>query len=143
MEDPFHDETLYQPLYEGANLSVLDSYLQLMQFSLRHSLTKQAFDDLLNVISLHLPTNPNMSAYRLKKFFLTQYHDISFTKHHCCSSCNTNLDGNTTGACSKPGCKGSAIELLSISIAAQLKGKLEGILQYNTKGVFDIKILGE
>ena len=133
MEDPFHginiNETLYQPLYEGANLSVLDSYFQLMQFSLRHSLTKQAFSDLLNVIGLHLPTNPTMSAYRLKKFFLTLYHDISFTKHHCCSSCDTIL--NTTGACSMPGCKGSAIEFLSISIAAQLKRKLEGMIQYN------------
>ena len=44
------DEALYQPLYEGAKLSILDSYFQLMQFSLRHSLTKQAFSDLLNVI---------------------------------------------------------------------------------------------
>ena len=63
-------KTLYQPLNEGAKLSILDSYFRLMQFSLRHSLTKQAFSDLLNVIGAHLPAKPTISAYRLKKFIL-------------------------------------------------------------------------
>ena len=120
------DETLYQPLYEGAKLSILDSYFQIMQFLLRHSLTKQAFSDLLNVIGAHLPAKPTMSAYRLKKFFLALYHDISFTKHHCCSSCDAILEDT----CSTPGCRGAAIKFMSISIAAQLKRKLEGKIQY-------------
>jgi hypothetical protein len=101
VEDRFHgvnvDEALFKPLYEGAKLSILDSYFQLMQFSLRHSLTKQAFSDLLNVICLHLPTNPSMSAYKLKKLFLGLFHDISFLKHHCCSSWDTLLDDNLIG----------------------------------------------
>ena len=133
VEDCFHginvDETLLEPLYEGANLSVLDSYFQLMQFSLRHSLTKQAFSDLLNLVCLHLPTNPSMSVYKLKKFFLSLFHDISFSKHRCCSSCDTLLDNNRTGTCPTPRCRGAAIEFLSVSIAAQLKRKLEGMIQ--------------
>ena len=45
--DPFTrleiHQSFYQPLYVGASLTILESYLKLIQFSLRHSLTKHAF----------------------------------------------------------------------------------------------------
>ena len=38
----------HTPLYEGAELSVLDSHLLLYQYALRHCLTKQAFMEIIN-----------------------------------------------------------------------------------------------
>ncbi len=36
------------PLFEGANLSVFDSYFLAFQFSVRHCLTSTAFTELIN-----------------------------------------------------------------------------------------------
>ena len=44
-----------EPLYTGAKLTVLDSYLLLYQFFLRHFLSKKAFSELITLISVHLP----------------------------------------------------------------------------------------
>ena len=44
------NDEMYQPVYPGAELTVLESYLLLFQYSLRHSLTKKAFSELLEVV---------------------------------------------------------------------------------------------
>lgn len=41
-------------IYEGAKLTVLDSYLLLYQYALRYSLTKEAFSSLISLIAAHL-----------------------------------------------------------------------------------------
>lgn len=92
-DDPEPDlaNRFHQPLYDGAPLTLLESYYQLMQFCLQHSLTKRAFSGLLNLVNLHLPVPYAVSVYKLRKFFMNLYHDITFTKHYCCSSCHALL----------------------------------------------------
>ena len=41
-------------LYPGAQISSLQSYLQLFQFSIRHSLTTKSFTELLQLLFQHL-----------------------------------------------------------------------------------------
>ena len=120
-------DPLSQPLYDGAEITLLDSYMLVMQHSLRHSLTKQAFSDLLKVIGMLLPSKSMVSYYRLRKFFLDLYGDITFTKRYCCANCHSSLDDKEAACCN--GCERStAIEFLTVSVAAQLKRKLEGII---------------
>ncbi len=122
------DPSLKQPLYDGANLSFYESYLMIMQYSLRHALTKQAVSDLLNLVGLHLPAASTVSLYKLNKFFLDLYEDISFTTHFCCSSCHSLLEAtDSTGPNGCVGPPGPAQECLTISLEAQLKRKLKGM----------------
>ena len=51
------DPGFRKPLYEGSSLSTWDSYLYIMNYVLRHSLSKKAVSDLLRLIALHLPSS--------------------------------------------------------------------------------------
>ena len=64
----------HTPLYEGAELSVLDSYLLLYQYALRHCLMKQAFMELISLVDTHVPKDAKTasSLYKLRKFFEEQ-----------------------------------------------------------------------
>ena len=42
-------------LYNGADLTVLESFLLLYQFALRHGISKQALSDLVSLLNIHLP----------------------------------------------------------------------------------------
>lgn len=117
------DPSLQQPLYEGANLTTWDSYLMIMKYALRHGLTKQAVKDLLELVGMHLPHSSTISVYKLKKFFLDLYEDISFNVHHCCSLCHSPF-ADVEASCPN-GCDRGATEFLTISVEAQLKRKLQ------------------
>ena len=115
-----------QPLYPGLHLTFYESHLSVFQFALRHRLTKLAFSDLLNLIDNHLPTTNSMvSLYKLKKHFLHLYRDITYTPHFCCSSCHAAL--STLESPCPNNCEDEAMEFLSISVAPQLKRRLEGM----------------
>ena len=71
-------------LYEGAELSVLDSHLLLYQYALRHCLTKQAFMELISLVDTHVlkDSKAALSLYKLCKFFEEHFND---TKCHVTS----------------------------------------------------------
>lgn len=120
------DSTFHQPLYDGAKLTVFDSYLSLMQYSLRHGLTKQAFIDLLGLVGRHIPTNSIVFLYKLRKFFQGTCGDVSFKIHYCCSGCHAplcNLESTCPNGCDQA----VALEFLVVPIENQLKRQLEGI----------------
>lgn len=121
-----NDASFNRPLYVGAKLSVFESYFSVMSYSLRHSLTKQAVSDLVSLIDMHLPSSSMVSLYKLRKFFLNLYEDITFEAHYCCSVCHSPLE-DATNRCPHSCAKGS-IEFLSISIDAQLRRKFAGVL---------------
>ena len=104
------DDTFHRPLYEGAKLTVFESYLHLMQYSLRHGLTKQASSDLLSLIAKHLPLESMVSLYKLRKFFQDMYGDISFKNHYCCSDCHAPLSATCPNGCDKP----AVLQFLSV-----------------------------
>ena len=58
------------PLYDRVRISVIDSYILILHYALKHSLTKKAFEELIKVISVHLPTVGNVpkSVYQFKNF---------------------------------------------------------------------------
>ena len=117
LNDNVATDSLNQPLYDGTDLTVWDTYLVLMQHSLRHNLTKRAFSDLLKVVGMLLPRTSIglVSYYKLWKFFMDLYGDLEFSSHFCCSSCQTAIDSEKA-AC-PIGCDDStAIEYLAVSV---------------------------
>ena len=117
-----------KPLCDGTKPSMFESYMYflVMNYALRHSLMKQAMGDLLNLVDMHLPASSMVSLYKLRKFFLNLFENITFKRRHCCSICHSLLTG-----CDEPcpnQCCGTAMEFLTVSMEAQLKGKFQGTL---------------
>lgn len=79
-----------KPLYTNAKL--LDSYLLLYQFFLRHSLSKKVFSELISLVSVHLPEMTSQKAarslYQLRQFFVTQFSDLIASSERYCSKCH-------------------------------------------------------
>ena len=119
----------HTPLYECADLSVLDSYLLLYQYNLRHCITKQAFTELIGLVDAHLPRNAKSapSLYKLKKYFEAHFNDIECQTYNYCEKCHRLLDTELETAGCSNGCGGNSVKkFLYIPIENQLKKKLEG-----------------
>ena len=116
------------PLYPGANLSVLDSCLLLLQFALRYGLTNKAFSQLIRLVEAHLPSSACClkSVYKLKEFFVRNFPDVTTTKvYRYCSKCHQLLvDRNP---CGDPECDARVDEFLMIPLTEQLNRKLSGL----------------
>ena len=82
--------TALEPLYEGADVSIFDSHLLLFEFAIRHSLTKKAFSELIDLVATHLPrvAKPPASVYKLKQLFLHIFPDTASVTHKYCSKCH-------------------------------------------------------
>ena len=117
-------EDLSEPLYDGSPISVLDSYLLLLQYAIRHSLNKKAFAELLQIVGAHIPSRNMISSYRLKKLFTDFFANIQGTTYYCCSDCHEPLD-HVMSTCSN-GCDGEAADFLIVPLETQLKKRLEG-----------------
>ena len=90
--DPSACNELSEPLYSGSSLSVRDSYLLLYTFSLRHSLSKKAFAELIRLVSAHLPASMSdkaaRSLYQLRKYFMTKFCDLVASPYYYCQNCH-------------------------------------------------------
>ena len=115
-------------LYPGSSLT--DAHLLIMQYSLKHSLTKRAQGDLLGMLRVFLPCGHKLptSFFTIKKFFerrcseVTQLRNVSY-----CSRCHspvTELEDCPNG-CSKP-----VHDFLYIPVAPQLKRMAKGMSYY-------------
>ena len=122
------NDEMYQPVYPGAELTVLESYLLLFQYSLRHSLTKKAFSELLEVVGAHLPPGKMTSLYKLTKYFSELFSDINADNHYCCSNCYQPLP-NDSDTCTNE-CHANALDFIKIPIGPQIKRRLEGLYNY-------------
>ena len=122
------NDEMYQPVYPGAELTVLESYLLLFQYSLRHSLTKKAFSELLEVVGAHLPSGKMTSSYKLTKYFSELFSDINADNHYCCSNCYQPLP-NDSDTCTNE-CHANALDFIKIPIGPQIKRRLEGLYNY-------------
>ena len=124
--DPF-DEALY----DGANISVFESYFLSFQFAVRHSLTIESFSELLQLISVHVPQSAKTarSVHSLKRYFLSLFPHATYRVHRYCTSCLGELrDGNS---CSTDGCSCSTHgEFISIPLGPQIKHFCEGNFLY-------------
>lgn len=122
----------HTPLYDDAELSVLDSHLLVYQYALRHCITTQAFTELISLMETHMPRNSRgvSSLYKLRKFFEENFNDTKCQAYEYCSKCHRLIDSEITGeiGCSS-GCEGATVnKFIYVPVEAQLKKKLEGTL---------------
>ena len=124
------DDRFFEPLYNGAEVTIFDYHISLFHFSLKHCLTKQGYKDLLKLVSQQLPS-PNCaltSLYKLKKFFDHIFNEPAIEKHRYCSSCHHLLtkDEDATGTCPNK-CSAVLEEFIICDIEYQLKAILSGL----------------
>ncbi len=123
-----------EKLYEGAELSVFNSFLLIFQFAIRHSLTGKAFSELLQLLAVHLPPGAKhaSSVYAVKQFFLKLFPSAKAQQSRYCGHCHRILR-ESDDVCSNQYCTNKPVEkFLTIPIAPQLKTKLEG--EYKSYG---------
>ena len=101
----------HTPLYEGADLTILDSYLLLYQYSLRHCITQTAFSELISLVDTHLPKDAKSatSLYKLRKFFETNLNDLGSQLYSYCAKCHRLLEGDLEPTVSPNGCGGDQV----------------------------------
>ena len=118
----------HTPLYEGADLTILDSYLMLYQFALRHCITDTAFSELISLVDTHVPKDAKSatSLYKLRKFFESNFNNLGSQLYTYCTKCHRLLGDPDLTMCPS-GCGGSQVnKFLYVPIQPQLKKKLEG-----------------
>ena len=112
-----------QPLYAGAMITLMESMLLILTYSMKHQLTGVALADLLVLISVHClaPNLCKTTLYLFKKFFKDVRKPLTF--HKFCSKCSYLL--NEQVEC--PIChehlseRGSISYFIEIPILAQLQ----------------------
>ena len=77
MNSTMDDDTLFQPLYSGADITMCGAYSCIMQYASSKKLTYTAIDELLKLLCTLMPS-PNLpsSFYKLKRFF--QHFNMKF-----------------------------------------------------------------
>ena len=119
------DDELKTPLYDGADVSVLDSYLLVYQFALKHGLSKMAIDELIRLLSTHLPRSSKAatSLHTLEKYF-AQRLEITTEVHRYCDMCHRLMEAESDRC--ENGCQSTIQTFVAVPIDLQLKKKLEG-----------------
>ena len=114
-------------LYDGADLTVLESYLLLYQFALRHGISKQALTDLVSLLNVHLPRQAKSapSFYKLKQFFEQHFDDMESRVHYYCTQCHRLVDSDKS-VCPN-NCRLGVSQFVYLPIEPQLRRKLEGL----------------
>ena len=115
-----------QQLYSTSEISAFEYHANVLEYSLKHCLTKCAFEDLLKLIASLLP-KPNLaspSIYKQNKFFSNFYDKPSTEKHQYCTSCHHLLDLGEAECPNK--CVGKIECFLLCDIEQQLKNTLTG-----------------
>ena len=115
-------------LYEGAQISILLSYLLIFQFVINHSLSGKAFTELLQLLSIHLPRDAKLpsSAQKLKSFFADLFPDVTPVTYGYCSQCLALLP-SPLSTCLREVCDDAKTEqFVTLPLQSQLQRKFEG-----------------
>lgn len=114
-------------LYEGCRVTILQAYLMVFQFVLKHHLSAKAFSELLLLLSALLPIGSQLpkSVYRLKHFFMKVLPGFKVVEHQYCNNCHSPIE--TGGTCSNMLCTCNKVShFISIPLGPQLKTMMEG-----------------
>ena len=97
------DEKMFEPLYDGANITICGAYCALMEFKRACRLPFTTIDKLLELLQLLCPPNNSLprSTYKFKKFF--QQFSSSYQKQLFCSNCLVEFRGDQS-KCDNPSC---------------------------------------
>lgn len=119
------------PIYEGAEVTIFESYILAFQFSVRHSLTKKAFSELLQLMSVLLPKSASFptNITTVKRFLLKLFPHVSPVVHKYCTNCLSVVQSDVSGTCAKDGCYSVSTEqFITIPLGHQIKKMMEGML---------------
>lgn len=115
------------PLYPDSQLSSFQSLLLVFQYAIRHSLTKKAFTELLQLLSVHLPPGAK-SVHSLKQVFVEAFPEAKAEQHLYCSCCQRLIPLGAP-SCVGDGCSGSPPAVfITLPVGPQLKRMMEGTL---------------
>ena len=86
------------PLFEGSEMTVLDSYLLLYQYALKHSLT--TFQEMIDLVNVHLPHAARTTTiYKLKLFSLEHFQVCKAIVKPYCRKCHHLLISGDISVC--------------------------------------------
>ena len=92
----------------------------------RHSITYKAFEELIELLSVHLPLSTHTTTvHKLKNFFGTHISNFESETYRYCNECHGLLQDSEPQC--RNSCSGIVSQFLHIPIAPQLKKRLEGI----------------
>lgn len=123
-------------LYDSATHTIFTSYVSIMLFVMKHSLTRDAFSDLLMLIKTHLPAKNNFttSVYKLKEFLKKNIGFEEPIKHYFCDNCGVKV--TQEDICQRPGCVGSKLSMFhDLRLVKQIQDLFKGN-EYSNVGDF-------
>lgn len=105
------DEKMFEPLYDGASITVCGAYCAIMEFKRVCRLPFTAIAMLLQLLQLLCPPANKLprSIYVLKRFF--HKYSSPHTTQRFCPECRTELEVNQR-KCTNFGCRGKEIDYL-------------------------------
>lgn len=115
-----------EPLYSGAEISTLMTYLLLFQYAIRHGLSTKAFSELIQLVRVLLPKEAKLptTVHKLKNFLSDLFPDMQADINAYCSFCHRLLP-SPLAMCSL--CPESRTErFVTIPLQPQFKRMLEG-----------------
>lgn len=105
------DQSMFEPLYEGANITICGTYCAIMEYKRACRLPFTAIEKLLDLLALVCPANnglPN-SLYILKSFFKSRSCPVS--KQKFCPECSLEI-ASDKAKCTTPGCQRKDVNYL-------------------------------
>ena len=133
-EQVFENKELFEPLYDGADITICGAYCCIMQFASSNNLSFTAISELIKLLHILCPV-PNKlpsSLYMLKKFF--KQFNVAFKHQQICTTCSTPIE---TGDSNCPTCTDNGVynpeavgDLLHIPIQKSLKTVISSKLPY-------------
>lgn len=117
------------PLFDGCCHSTFSLYVMIMLFVIKHSLSKEAFSDLLHIISSVLPVTSKFSTsvYKLKETLKNGLGYVQPMIHKFCESCQQLMNEEDT--CKNPVCRMNKAQVLTfygLRLLDQLKSLFKG-----------------
>ena len=125
VEQVFEDKELFEPLYDGADITICGAYCCIMQFASSNKLSYTAISELIKLLHILCPAHNKLpsSFYMLKKFF--KQFNVAFEHQRICTTCSTPVE---TGDSDCPTCTENGVynpeavgDLLHIPIQKALK----------------------
>lgn len=110
-----------EPLYEGSKLSKVLSFVLIVSFVLKHNLSKAAWADLLNLLTVLLGERCKktfQSVYKMKRSMREYFGSKEPTKINYCANCFNRVEDS----CHKAGCRGASVSsILDLHFEEKIK----------------------
>ena len=113
-------------LFAGSQVGIIEAFVMILQFVLKHHLSSKAFAELLLLLRVLLPRNSQLpkSVYMLKRFFLGMFLDMKVVEHRYCTDCHLPVQSER---CSNPYCSDAKVKrFITIPLRPQLKRMMAG-----------------